>query len=86
MSPVRGVIFAVIAAFTVGSAYVSLVNAAVVVAPAERAALADLFVATDGAKWLSPGNWEPTNASSDPCANAWFGVTCDTSTSPAHVM
>ena len=55
-------------------------------APAERAALVDLYLATNGSGWRGNMGWSNyTNSSSDPCVDRWTGVTC-TNSSPNHVV
>lgn len=39
----------------------------------EVSALEDLYEASGGENWLNSDNW----LQGDPCANEWFGVTCD---------
>jgi hypothetical protein len=59
-----------------------------VVAPtaaAQRAALVDLFIATDGNAWTSgKTGWQDHAAGSDPCDNSWSGVTCSGSSGSAN--
>ena len=40
---------------------------------AERNALMALYNDTNGAGWTDSGNW----TTGDPCANSWYGITCD---------
>ncbi len=52
-----------------------------VVAPtaaAQRAALVELYIATNGSTWSSGGNtgWLNHGTGSDPCDDSWRGVTC----------
>ena len=47
--------------------------AACAVPPAERAALVDLYAATQGASWRQATNW----LEGDPCEQSWFGIFCD---------
>jgi hypothetical protein len=52
-----------------------------VVAPtaaAQRAALVELYIATNGSTWSSGGNsgWQNHSTGSDPCDNSWSGVSC----------
>jgi hypothetical protein len=50
-----------------------------VVAPtaaAQRAALVDLYVSTNGSTWSTKTGWQNYSTGSDPCDNAWPGVSC----------
>ncbi len=48
-------------------------------APDQRAALVDLYIATNGSTWSINTGWRDYASGSDPCdnLNSWFGVTCD---------
>ena len=49
-------------------------------APAQRQALVDIYLALSGPNWPEQKGWENyTNASNDPCMAEWSGVTCDSS-------
>ena len=55
-------------------------------ASAQRAALVDLYLATNGPSWKPNTGWaDYANASNDPCADGWFGVTC-AGTMPDNVV
>ena len=41
--------------------------------PAEKSALVALYDNTDGDNWYHNTNWKD----GDPCANNWYGITCD---------
>lgn len=43
------------------------------VPPSQRAALVDLFTATNGTHWLASTGW----LQGDPCARPWWSVYCD---------
>ncbi len=43
---------------------------------AERAALVDLYNATDGSSWRNSANW----LTGDPCSAGWYGVACSPGT------
>jgi hypothetical protein len=44
---------------------------------AQRAALVDLYIATNGDSWTSGRTgWQDHATGSDPCDDAWIGVTC----------
>jgi hypothetical protein len=45
------------------------------VPPAQRAALVDLYNATNGQVWANSQGW----LTGDPCTGSWFGVTCSPS-------
>lgn len=50
-----------------------------VVAPtaaAQRAALVDLYLATNGSGWSTNTGWVDYGSGSDPCDDSWAGVTC----------
>jgi hypothetical protein len=56
------------------------VTVGAVVSPGERQGLVNLFLATNGPSWISPGAWRSyTNLSIDPCGvtTPWSGVTCN---------
>ncbi len=66
-----------IAALALG-ATLGLALPAQAVVSAERQALVDLYNSTNGDSWTDSTNWDTTPGStSDPCADAWFGITCD---------
>ena len=44
--------------------------------PVERASLVDFYESTGGPQWSDGQSWRVDNASSDPCADKWVGVTC----------
>ena len=44
----------------------------VLTSPAEKSALLDLYTSANGTGWYN-GGWSPYT---DPCASAWYGVTC----------
>ncbi len=46
-------------------------------APGQRAALVDLYIATNGSTWGANTGWQDYSSGSDPCDNSWFRVTCD---------
>jgi hypothetical protein len=51
-----------------------------VVAPtaaAQRAALVQLYIATNGNAWRSKTGWQDHTTGSDPCDDDWHGVECD---------
>jgi hypothetical protein len=43
-------------------------------APAQRAALMQLYTATNGTTWNNKTGWQSSN---DPCDDGWAGVICD---------
>jgi hypothetical protein len=45
-------------------------------APSERAALVALYSATNGPSWNNVPGWANHLSGSDPCNDAWLGVTC----------
>jgi hypothetical protein len=50
-----------------------------VVAPTaavQRAALVELYIATNGSTWGDKNGWQNHATGSDPCDNSWSGVTC----------
>ncbi len=58
------------------------------VAPAaadQRAALVELYIATNGSSWtVGRAGWQNYLTGSDPCDNSWTGVTCTLSTGAAN--
>ncbi len=48
------------------------VSASAAVPPDQTVALNELYSSTDGKGWKNSSNW----GVGDPCANAWFGVSC----------
>ena len=47
----------------------------------ERGVLVDVYSSLGGASWTQRGGWSAyANLSNDPCANAWYGVTCSGAT------
>ena len=55
-------------------------------APGQRPALVDLFLATNGpSSWASSTGWADYASGADPCAGGWYGVTCSGG-SPNNVM
>jgi hypothetical protein len=46
-------------------------------APDQRAALVDLYIATNGNTWIDKTGWRDHVSGSDPCDDAWFGVECE---------
>jgi hypothetical protein len=59
-----------------------------VVAPtaaAQRAALVDLYIATNGSDWSDgTSGWQDHGTGSDPCDNGWYGVICSGSVGSAN--
>ncbi len=49
-------------------------------APDQRAALVDLYIATNGSAWGANTGWRDYASGSDPCDNRWIGMDCDGST------
>jgi hypothetical protein len=50
-----------------------------VVAPTaadQRAALVELYIATNGSDWSDNTGWRDHGSGSDPCDNSWVGVSC----------
>jgi hypothetical protein len=46
-------------------------------APGQRAALVELYIATNGSTWSTgKTGWQNHATGSDPCDNSWSGVTC----------
>ncbi len=45
-------------------------------APAQRAALVELYIATNGSRWDDRRGWQDYSTGSDPCDNSWSGVGC----------
>jgi hypothetical protein len=45
-------------------------------APVQRAALVDLYIATNGSSWNDRTGWVDHAASSDPCDDNWAGLSC----------
>ncbi len=47
-------------------------------APAQRDALVELYIATNGSDWTAAGRagWQNHSTGSDPCDNSWTGVVC----------
>ncbi len=45
-------------------------------APDQRAALVDLYIATNGSGWGDNYGWQDYASGSDPCENSWVAVTC----------
>jgi hypothetical protein len=43
---------------------------------AQRAALIDLYLATNGSGWTDKAGWQNYTSGSDPCDNIWSGVSC----------
>ena len=61
-----------------------LVSAAI--DPAQRQALVDFYLATNGTTWTVQDGWDSyAVASSDPCSPTWHGLTCDAS-DPQNVL
>ena len=55
-------------------------------APGQRPALVDLFLATNGpSSWASSTGWADYASGADPCSIGWYGVTCGGG-SPNNVM
>jgi hypothetical protein len=45
--------------------------------PDQRAALVELYIATNGSTWSNgKAGWQNHATGSDPCDNSWSGVTC----------
>jgi hypothetical protein len=45
--------------------------------PDQRAALVELYIATNGSTWSrDKTGWQNHSTGSDPCDNSWSGVTC----------
>jgi hypothetical protein len=53
-------------------------------APAQRAALVELYIATNGSGWSNRAGWQDYATASDPCDNGWSGVTCSGSGGSAN--
>jgi hypothetical protein len=53
------------------------VGAAASTDPDQRAALVELYITTNGSGWSDKKGWEGHATGSDPCDNAWSGVTCN---------
>jgi hypothetical protein len=45
-------------------------------APDQRAALVELYIATNGSTWSYKTGWQNHTTGSDPCDNSWSGVVC----------
>jgi hypothetical protein len=45
-------------------------------APDQRAALVELYIATNGSSWSDRGGWLNHANGSDPCDNLWSGLVC----------
>jgi hypothetical protein len=45
-------------------------------APDQRAALVELYIATNGSTWSDKAGWQNYSIGSDPCDDSWSGVTC----------
>jgi hypothetical protein len=52
------------------------VGVAATTAPAQRAALVELHIATNGSGWINNTGWRDHSEGSDPCDDGWFGLTC----------
>ncbi len=53
--------------------------------PAQRAALVELYIATNGSTWSSgKTGWQNHATGSDPCDSGWSGVSCSGSTGSAN--
>jgi hypothetical protein len=48
-------------------------------APEQRAALVELYIATNGSTWSTKTGWENHDTGSDPCDDHWSGVKCSDS-------
>jgi hypothetical protein len=46
-------------------------------APVQRAALVELYIATDGTAWTNRTGWQNHASGSDPCDNGWAAIVCD---------
>jgi hypothetical protein len=44
--------------------------------PDQRAALVELYIATNGSTWSTKTGWQNYSTGSDPCDNSWVGVAC----------
>ncbi len=55
------------------------VGAVAPTAAAQRAALVELYIATNGSTWSDRTGWQNHTVGSDPCDNSWSGVSCDAS-------
>ena len=42
----------------------------------ERAALVELYIATNGSSWTTKTGWQNYSTGSDPCDDNWNGVLC----------
>jgi hypothetical protein len=45
-------------------------------APDQRAALVDLYIATNGSTWKYNTGWQDYASGSDACDSVWYGVDC----------
>jgi hypothetical protein len=52
------------------------VGAVAPTAAAQRAALVELYIATNGNTWSDNNGWRNHTTGSDPCDNTWSGLTC----------
>ena len=79
------VVVAVVVAVCGGMAQLPLAHCDGQLAAAERAALVDIYAATNGHNWNCNTGWiNAGNVSADPCTEAWCGVRC-AGTTPNHV-
>jgi hypothetical protein len=60
------------------------VGAVAPTAPDQRAALVDLYIATNGSGWSDRTGWQNYSSGSDPCDDAWSGVMCSGSGGSAN--
>jgi hypothetical protein len=71
---IRGFAMRAVAASTIQLGFGAMAS----IAAAQRAALVDLYNATSGDAWLqgTRDGWKDHATGSDPCDDAWVGVTC----------
>ncbi len=53
------------------------VGAVAPVSPNQRAALVELYIATNGSGWTDRTGWQNYSSGSDPCDDSWSGLVCD---------